>query len=89
MNRDFAILTEASCDLPPERIKAQDILVVAIPISIDSVPYRHNPSGEGISFSDFYKHAFNKVLSAESGIYSKYQDRLYSVEDIFYKRNRS
>ena len=55
MNRDFAILTEASCDLPPERIKAQDILVVAIPISIDSVPYRHNPSGEGISFSDFYK----------------------------------
>lgn len=55
MNKDFAILTQASCDLPPERLKAQDILVVPMPMSIDNLTYHHNPSGKGISFSEFYK----------------------------------
>lgn len=55
MKRGFAILTQASCDLPLERIKAQDILVVAMPLSINEVTYHQDPFGEGIGFTEFYK----------------------------------
>ncbi len=55
MSGDFAILTEASCDLAPERIKAQDILVVPIPLSIDGRQYLHHPDGRGISYEEFYR----------------------------------
>ena len=44
----YAIVTEASCDLSPERFASLQVLVVPVPLSINGKQYK------GVSLEQFY-----------------------------------
>ncbi len=54
MNHSFAILTEASCDLPPERLQVPDLAVVPLPITVGDASYNCYPDERELKLSDFY-----------------------------------
>lgn len=51
---DFAILTQSSCELPQERARELDLLVVPVPMSINGQQYKHYLDGRDISNEAFY-----------------------------------
>lgn len=55
MGNAFGILTEASCDLPPERFRALKVLVVPIPFTLNGQPDSHDPLGNGDQQAAFYR----------------------------------
>ncbi len=54
MTRSFAIVTEASCDLPPERVQVPGVAVVPLPIIVGGQSYDCYPDERELKLADFY-----------------------------------
>ncbi len=61
--REFTIITDASCDLPPEMAEKYNIRVVPMFIYEDGVQYYNYLDGSDLSHEDFYKALGNKKIS--------------------------
>lgn len=55
MDTNFAILTEAGCDLTRERFERAGVLVAPMPVTIAGRHYRHHPDERDLKYADFYR----------------------------------
>jgi DegV family protein with EDD domain len=61
MDKPYAIMTEAACDLPRERFEKAEVLVAPLPITINGVNYQHHPDDTGLSYRAFYRMLRDKI----------------------------
>lgn len=54
MNHSYAIMTEASCDLPPECLNVPGVAVVPLPIVVGGRSYDCYPDERELKLADFY-----------------------------------
>ncbi len=60
MSHTFLILTEASCDLPPERLQAPDVAVVPLHTIVGGVSFECYPDEREMKLTDYYARLRNR-----------------------------
>ena len=54
MKQDYVILTDSSCDLPPELVRELGLAVLPLTLTLGGKEYANYPDGREIGFSEFY-----------------------------------
>ncbi len=86
---EFIILTDSTCDLPPEVATKHNIRVVCLSVLLDGVYYKNYLDGRELSFPDLYESMRNKKLPTTSAVnVSEFMDimesELEAGNDILY-----
>lgn len=60
MNYTYLILTDASCDLPPERLQVPDVAVVPLHTTVGGVSFQCYPDEREMKLTDYYARLRNR-----------------------------
>ena len=66
MNNDFLILTDSSCDLPPELAQELGVSVLPLTVTLEGKEYANYLDGREIGFKDFYDRVRRGVVATTS-----------------------
>jgi len=65
---DYIILTDSTCDLPPEVATENDLRLVHLSVLLDDKVYKNYLDGRELSYEDFYGSMRNKKLPTTSAV---------------------
>lgn len=86
---DYAVITDATCDLPAEMVERMGITVIPMEFTMSGKVYTHYPDAREMDFHTFYERTKNGEVSVTSQIngitYEKYfEPVLQAGKDILY-----
>lgn len=87
--RDYVIITDVTCDLPPDVLEKLDIRVIPMDFIMGGEVYRHYPDAREMSFEQFYQRMAGGEMPTTSMInpevYTRYFDAILGAgKDVLY-----